>query len=240
MKREFVRTENAKRFRAAIAMLEARGAQEAGWLLVTGRPGEGKTTTIHNWASEVGAVMLTAQADWTVTRMREELAAKLGIEVSRGYQAKIGEAIALDEVPIIVDEAQFALHDAAACLEVLRGITDKSKTPLVAITMESEVPKFNRRTQIGSRFFHQCDFRASSEADVIAACAQLAEVEIADDLALRIHADTSARMRLVMNAIARVEQVARRLDKTHINADDVKTLPLVEEFQRLGARKRGA
>ena len=40
MKREFVRTENAKRFRAAIAMLEARGAQEAGWLLVTGRPGE--------------------------------------------------------------------------------------------------------------------------------------------------------------------------------------------------------
>lgn len=240
MKREFVRTENAKRFRAAIAMLEARGAQEAGWLLVTGRPGEGKTTTIHNWASEVGAVMLTAQADWTVTRMREELAAKLGIEVSRGYQAKIGEAIALDEVPIIVDEAQFALHDAAACLEVLRGITDKSKTPLVAITMESEVPKFNKRTQIGSRFFHQCDFRASSEADVIAACAQLAEVEIADDLALRIHADTSARMRLVMNAIARVEQVARRLDKAHINADDVKTLPLVEEFQRLGARKRGA
>ncbi len=240
MKREFVRTENAKRFRAAIAMLEARGAQEAGWLLVTGRPGEGKTTTIHNWASEVGAVMLTAQADWTVTRMREELAAKLGIEVSRGYQAKIGEAIALDEVPIIVDEAQFALHDGASCLEVLRGITDKSKTPLVAITMESEVPKFNRRTQIGSRFFHQCDFRASSEADVIAACAQLAEVEIADDLALRIHADTSARMRLVMNAIARVEQVARRLDKTHINADDVKTLPLVEEFQRLGARKRGA
>lgn len=240
MKREFVRTENAKRFRAAIAMLEARGAQEAGWLLVTGRPGEGKTTTIHNWASEVGAVMLTAQADWTVTRMREELAAKLGIEVSRGYQAKIGEAIALDEVPIIVDEAQFALHDGASCLEVLRGITDKSKTPLVAITMESEVPKFNRRTQIGSRFFHQCDFRASSEADVIAACAQLAEVEIADDLALRIHADTSARMRLVMNAIARVEQVARRLDKAHINADDVKTLPLVEEFQRLGARKRGA
>lgn len=240
MKREFVRTENAKRFRAAIAMLEARGAQEAGWLLVTGRPGEGKTTTIHNWASEVGAVMLTAQADWTVTRMREELAAKLGIEVSRGYQAKIGEAIALDEVPIIVDEAQFALHDGASCLEVLRGITDKSKTPLVTITMESEVPKFNRRTQIGSRFFHQCDFRASSEADVIAACAQLAEVEIADDLALRIHADTSARMRLVMNAIARVEQVARRLDKAHINADDVKTLPLVEEFQRLGARKRGA
>lgn len=35
-------------------------------------------------------------------------------------------------------------------------------------------------------------------------------------------------------------QAARRLDKAHINADDVKTLPLVEEFQRLGARKRGA
>jgi len=239
MKREFVRTENAKRFRAAISMLEARGAQEAGWLLVTGRPGEGKTTTIYNWASEARAVMLTAQANWTVTRMLDELAAKLSIDGGRGHQAKIGEAIALDEIPIVVDEAQFALHDGAACLEVLRGITDKSKTPLVAITMESDVPKFNRRTQIGSRFFHQLDFRPSTEEDVIAACAQLAEVHIGDDLARRIHADTSARMRLVMNAIARVEQVARRMGKAQIGADDVKAMPLVEDFQRLGARKRG-
>ena len=42
--------------------------------------------------------------------------------------------------------------------------------------------------------------------DVTAACAQLAEgVAIADDLAARIHDETGGRMRLVLNAISRVE-----------------------------------
>lgn len=241
MKQEFVRTENAKRFRAEIAMLEKRGALEAGWLLVTGRPGEGKTKTLHNWAAEVGAVMLTAQANWTVTRMMEELAAKLGIEPVRGYQAKVSETIGAEDMPIIVDEAQFALHDAAACMEVLRGITDKSGTMLIAVTMDHEVPRFNRREQIGSRFFRKCQFHESTLADVAAACSQLAEgVTIADDLVARIHQETGGRMRLVLNAISRVEQIAHHMKVATIGADAVATIALCEDFQRAGVRRRVA
>lgn len=239
MKQEFVRTENAKRFRAEVSMLEKRGALEAGWLLVTGRPGEGKTKTLHNWAAEAGAVMLTAQANWTVTRMMEELAAKLGIEPVRGYQAKVAETIGAEDMPIVLDEAQFALHDAAACLEVLRGITDKSGTILIAVTMDHEVPRFNRREQIGSRFFRRCQFHESTLGDVTAACAQLAEgVAIADDLAARIHDETGGRMRLVLNAISRVEQVAHHMKVPTINAAAVSAIALCEDFQRAGVRKR--
>ena len=89
MKREFVKTENAKRFRAHVALQENRGSQESGWIVVHGRPGEGKTRTLHNWASENGALMLTAQVDWTVRRMMVELADKLGIEPSTGFERRI-------------------------------------------------------------------------------------------------------------------------------------------------------
>lgn len=239
MKQEFVRTENAVRFRAEIAMLEKRGALEAGWLLVTGRSGEGKTKTLHNWAAEVGAVMLTAQANWTVTRMMEELAAKLGIEPVRGYQAKVAETIGAENMPIVLDEAQFALHDAAACLEVLRGITDKSGTILVAVTMDHEVPRFNRREQIGSRFFRKCQFHESTLGDVGAACQQLAEgVRIGDDLVERIHRETGGRMRLVLNAISRVEQIAHHLKAESLAAEAVASIALCEDFQRAGVRRR--
>ncbi|MCK2095666.1 AAA family ATPase [Thauera aromatica] len=241
MKQVFVKTENAKRFRTEIVMLEKRGALEAGWLLVTGRPGEGKTKTLHNWAAEVGAVMLTAQANWTVTRMMEELAAKLGIEPVRGYQAKVAETIGAEDMPIIVDEAQFALHDSAACMEVLRGITDKSGTMLVAVTMDHEVPRFNRREQIGSRFFRKCQFHESTLADVAAACEQLAEgVSIAADLVERIHRETGGRMRLVLNAISRVEQLAHHMKVATIGADAVAGIALCEDFQRAGVRRKGA
>ena len=239
MKHEFVRTENAKRFRAEITMLERRGALEAGWLLVTGRPGEGKTKTLHNWAAEAGAVMLTAQANWTVTRMMEELAAKLGIEPVRGYQARVAETIAAEDIALVLDEAQFALHDSAACMEVLRGITDKSGTMLIAVTMDHDVPRFNRREQIGSRFFRRCQFMQSTVADVAAACAQLAEgVEIAPDLIERIHTETGGRMRLVLNAISRVEQIAHHQGMTKIDATAVRSVALCEDFQRAGARRK--
>lgn len=241
MKQEFVKTENAKRFRAEIAMLERRGALEAGWLLVTGRPGEGKTKTLHNWAAEVGAVMLTAQANWTVTRMMEDLAAKLGVEPVRGYQNKVGELIGADDIPIVLDEAQFALHDSAACMEVLRGITDKSGTMLIAVTMDHDVPRFNRREQIGSRFFRKCQFHESTLADVAGACAQLAEgVEISADLVERIHTETGGRMRLVLNAISRVEQIAHHQKAARIDAGMVRGVALCEDFQRAGVRRRAA
>lgn len=236
MKREFVRTENAKRFRAGIAMLEARGALEAGWMLVIGRPGEGKTTTLHNWAAEVGAVMLTAQEGWTPTRMLVELAEKLGIEPVRGYERKIEETIAGEEIPIVLDESAFALGNNAACLERLRGITDKSCTLMVMAAMEQDRPKFARRMQIASRISYVCDFHKSTLDDVGAACRQLGEVEIAPDLVERIHRDTDARMRLVMTAINRVEAVARRNGKKTVEAADVKGLALCEDFNRAVVR----
>ena len=175
MKREFVKTENSKRLRAHVALQQNRGSQESGWIVVYGRPGEGKTRTLHNWASENGALMVTAQVDWTVRRMMLEFADKLGIEPTTGFERRIEEVIATEEIPIILDEAGFTLQRSAACLERLRGITDKTCTIVVIVVivmMEQDVPRLARRTQISSRA-RLCEFQKSTLADVAAACDQL-------------------------------------------------------------------
>ena len=186
----------------------------------------------------VAAAERLLQVDDVVKKCRFA-AAKLGIEPVRGYQAKVAETIGAENMPIVLDEAQFALHDAAACLEVLRGITDKSGTILVAVTMDHEVPRFNRREQIGSRFFRKCQFHESTLGDVGAACQQLAEgVRIGDDLVERIHRETGGRMRLVLNAISRVEQIAHHLKAESLAAEAVASIALCEDFQRAGVRRR--
>lgn len=246
MKREFVKTENAQRFKSTLGMLQQRGALEAGMLLVVGRPGEGKTTVLHNWAAKEGAVMLTAQEGWTPNRMLHELAEKLGVEPTRGYERKVEEVIAREEIPLVLDEAAFALANAAACLERLRGITDKSLTPLVMAAMEGDRPKFARRMQIASRISFVCEFQKSSVADVQTACNQLGEVAIGADLAERIWRETDGRMRLVMTAIARLEAVGRARPEGQkgqpLGLADAKGVPLCEDFNRgsrAGLRRAG-
>jgi len=103
MKREFVKTSNAALFDAKIKEAQLRGARESGLVALTGRPGEGKTRTLQAWAAEVGAVMVTAQVDWTPRKMIIEIAEKLGIEITRGFERRMEEMIVKGNISIIVD-----------------------------------------------------------------------------------------------------------------------------------------
>jgi DNA transposition AAA+ family ATPase len=234
MKKSFVRTENLERLEAGVNMLQERGAREAGWMLVTGRPGEGKTTTLHHWGASIGAAFITMRHGWRPTQMVAALAAELKVFVGRNVDADIGEALCGDDHigrVIVIDEAQFALQNSGACLDRLRGITDKSGTPVVLVGMAADVPKFGQREQIGSRIFNWTKFAPSGEADVMSACAQLAEVKIASDLVSRIQRDSGGRMRDVVNAIARIEMFAREVGQDSVSAADVKKVVLCEDYR---------
>lgn len=231
MKKEFVKTENDKRFRTAVEHKAQRAAAESDLLVVHGRAGDGKTRTLHNWASACNAVMLTGNPAWTVRRMMVELAGKLSIVTKGDWELSVGEQIAADETPVVVDEAGFALRDNAACLERLRSITDKSGTLLVLVVMERDMARLRQFDQITSRAT-LCPFHASTLADVKAACAQLTDVAIAPDLADRIWRDSAARMRLIVEAIKIAERVAMATDKTSVTAEDLAGFALCEDFNR--------
>lgn len=232
MKKHFVKTENLARLEAGVASLSIRGARESSWLLVTGRPGEGKTTTLYHWGASEAACYLTATQGMTPGRLIAAIADRMGITQGRNTETAIGAQLAMRQTPIILDEAGFALDDRAACLERLRGLTDKSGSPVLLIVMEQDIWKFNQHQQISSRIFNWVEFQPASRADVAAACQQLAEIEIDADLVARIHAETEGRMRSVLNAISRIEGVARAAGLQRVALADLAKQPLCEDYRR--------
>ena len=212
MKRQFVKNANARNFETYISKMQRRGPQEAGLLLVTGRPGDGKTTTLYNYAGRAQAVMLTAAVDSTPRRLMVELAEKLGIEAARNYEREIEAVIARNGTTLILDEAGFALANNAACVEKLRSITDKTMTLLVMVVMKHDMSKLNqpRLKQLADRINDICEFKRATLEDVQLACGQLGEVAMAPDLVAHIQKVTDGSMRQVLSAICRVEETAAR------------------------------
>lgn len=236
MRKQFVRTKNLAALELGIEMLKDCGAREARWMLATGRPGEGKTTTLFNLGSRLKAVFVTAKQGWTPGQMIRALALDMNVFPGRDADTTLGEWLSKpgeDGKIIIIDEAQFALANRAACLERLRGITDKSGTPVILVAMQEDVESFGRHEQISSRIFNWVKFEGASREDIANACQQLAEVQIAADLVERIHIETDGRMRNVIKAISRIEMAAKGLGKEAVGAADMRKTKLVEDY-RLG------
>ena len=184
--------------------------------------------------ARLGAIFVTARQGWTPGQMIKALALDMNIYAGRDADVTLGEWLAqpgADGKVIIIDEAQFALSNRAACLERLRGITDKSGTPVILVAMQEDVERFGRHEQISSRIFNWVRFEPSSPEDVAGACQELAEVQIAPDLVARIHADTDGRMRDVIKAISRIEMAAKGLGKDAVNAADMRKTKLVEDYR---------
>ncbi len=250
MKRQFVKNTNARNFETYISKMQKRGPQEAGLLLVTGRPGDGKTTTLYNYAGRVNAVMLTAAVDSTPRRLLVELAEKLGVETTRSFEREIEAVIARNNTTIILDEAGFALANNAACVEKLRSITDKTLSLLVMVVMRHDMSKLNqpRLKQLADRINDICEFKRATLEDVQLACAQLGEVPMAPALVAYIHKETDGSMRQVLSAICRVEETALRRPEAQrgdmMELADVKGVTLCNDFglamRRMNARSNTA
>ena len=234
MKHHFVETENATRFKASIEMLEQRGAMEAGGLLVTARPGEGKSTVVDHWAVRSGAVYLRAKTEWTPHYMMLELAQALDVDTrgkAKDVFARVQARIAAEQVPIIIDEVEHALRNGAACLEQVRDISDLSEVIVVLIGMEQARGRISRHMQLASRIGYVCEFKPATLVDVKLSCAQLCEIGVADDLVAEIHRQSDGRMRMVLNAISRAELVGKGLGRGTVCLDDVKGMALCEDWQ---------
>ncbi|MFM2056079.1 MAG: hypothetical protein RLY71_464 [Pseudomonadota bacterium] len=240
MKTHFVQTQNYARLLAGMTVLEQRGSRESGGMVITGRPGDGKTTNLKNLGSRLGAVFVTCTQGMSPGRLVEALADRLGLPATRYIDEAIGERLTLDQTPVLLDEAQFALADGAACLERLRSITDKSGTPFVLVFMERDLWRVGQREQISSRIACRVEFRPAELDDITEVCRQLSDVAIAPDLVKRIHTDTQGRMRSVLNAISRIEIAARTLGKTAVAAADLRQVVLCDDYRAgLAGLERG-
>ena len=221
MKHQFVPTSNYRRFIEAVKRLESRGATEASLMLVSGAPGRGKTNVTDGWASQTGALHLRANQGWTPNGFLRALAETLSVE-ARGASDIVFQRLLLalgaykingkpaPFPPLVVDEIQHCLHNNAAVLERIRDFSDRTGSIVVLVAGEDEVlRRIKKFPQISSRIGENVEFQLASVDDIALICKQLAEVEIKPDLVGAIHKEAGGVLRLVMNAIASVEEVAK-------------------------------
>ena len=212
MKTSFVRTENYAAFSAAVKAVEQRGAQEAGLMLVYGNPGYGKSHIVSKWAEEQNAVFLRAYVDWTPKYFLTELARLLHID-ARGSSQQIFERllkiVVQEQLPIVIDEAEFTLHNKAAALEKIRDFSDRAEVTVVLIGMEKIQSRIAVYKQISSRIAQVVEFQPATLADVALACKQLCEYEVSPAMASEVYRLSNGRMREIMNIIANMERIAK-------------------------------
>lgn len=203
---------NVQRFLSGQKTVESRGAREAGWHLAQGEPGYGKSRTLQWWSVKKTPVFVRAKADWTPAWALKDIAAALGLQQSHRvnvlFEAICNELMAKGCPPLVIDEIDHAARSVRV-LESLRCITDTSECALIAGGMKGVEGVMKRYPQIHSRIAQVTTFGPASAADVSLICEQLCDVEIAPDLAEEIKRVTHGSVRLVMNAIARVERFAK-------------------------------
>lgn len=249
MKKGFVKTENFKRLAEAQKIVDRRGAREAGLVLIKGHFGIGKSELTERWAAESNWVFVRAKETWTVRGMLDELADKMGISKSgraQEVQARIIGRLAVDMVPMIIDEADYLLKGkgsktTANMLEAVRDITDLTGSTCFLVGMENFPAKVAVHGHIASRVAKVVELLPLSVQDVRATVTAKAEVAVDDEVVALVHQQANGRMRMVLGAIANIEQWAQANSWTKVTADLVKGRALCTEFtgsQRLGRQLR--
>jgi DNA transposition AAA+ family ATPase len=206
-------TVNFQNFMTSTRRVEGRGAAEAGWLLVLGEPGLGKSRAMSYYSVTQNSVFLRAKAAWTVNWMLRELVTELGEQPARRSEHLLDQAVKHFAVnagrTLIVDEVDHAMHDIRV-LESIRDISDMTEITVIIGGMRGAERKLRRHPHIYSRIADVCRFEAASLADTRAMCAALCEAEVAEDLAIELHRQAGGYFREIVNAIAEVERMAKR------------------------------
>lgn len=244
MKKGFVHTENFKRLAEAYKAVSKRGASEAGLVITQGGYGIGKSELTERWAVDNGAVFVRCKATWTKRALLDELAEKMGLD-KRGrnqeVQARIIGKLSVNMAPMMFDEADHLIGSTASLLEVVRDITDITGVMCFLVGMEQFGFKVARYEHIASRVAKVIEFKPLNLTDVTSACTLMSEVPLDETAIEQIHLQCKGRMRLVLNAIAVIEQWAQANSWARVTADHIKGRAICTEFsgKHIGPTTRG-
>jgi DNA transposition AAA+ family ATPase len=234
MRKGFVPTANFRLMAEAQRQVERRGAAEAGIVIIRGAFGVGKSQIVERWAVDNRAIFVRCKETWTKRALLDELAERMGLD-NRGrnseVQARIIGRLAVDMLPLVFDEADHLIRSTPALLECIRDITDTCGVACFLVGMERFGDKLGRYGHIASRVARIVDFAPLPLEDVAAACTKLCEVPLAPEVVALMHAQSHGRMRLVLNAIATLEQWAAANGWQQIKAEHVKGKALCVEFK---------
>lgn len=148
MKNTFVETDNFRRFIGSLKALDERGAEEACIVVVDGKPGLEKTTTLSRWVAQTGSIYLRAQKGWDYSWFVQDLLTELSVDPHsiRGRRDRFARVLqeledradraALDDkvFGIVIDECDM-ISRRPEIMEAIRGISDLKFLPTILVGM---------------------------------------------------------------------------------------------------------
>lgn len=241
MRNIFAKTTNVRKFLAGVEGVLERGAREACLMVVDGRPGLGKTATVTWWAVQQGAVLVRAKAGWTPTWMLKELIEAMGgtprqnthevlfrqvVEMAAGMQTQSERdgrvfGVVVDEVDHLFPESgrRDRKERARIALETLRDLSDLLAIPIVLTGMGRVRGRLTEYPQVASRVARYVEFAPAGAEDVRLMARELCECPVADDLVATLTRASKGLAREVMEGLARIETVGRRVRREVTLAD---------------------
>jgi len=244
MKPTFVETSNVREFYGALKKVNERGAQEACMVVVDGKPGLGKTTTMNRWVTQTGSIYLRAQPGWDYIWLLDELLTELSVDPKsiRGKRPKFARilhelkeraerAVFQDKVfGVVIDECDL-VSSRAEIMEGIRGISDLRFLPTILVGMGSLRDNLRRFPQIESRSPNKVEFKPSTLEDTRALINGRCEVPIADDLVEFVWKRSRGYNREILDAIAHMERFGLRIniDQTGLTVADMAGQPIMQD-----------
>lgn len=245
MKNAFVETGNVRRFQSSLSALERRGAQEACLMVVDGLPGLGKTTALHRWAAQTGAVYIRAKKEWTPSWFLNDLLAQFRIAPSHSYQKRYAQALEAmlqaqstltlqkRTFAVVIDEADHISRNSRI-MESIRDFSDMGDIVFVLVGMGKIRDNLTAFPQVASRVAQYVRFEHASRDDVAAFYGTRCEVPVGDDVIDFTHQVTGGFNREILEAMATVERIGRRNGGTAVGLSQLAGHPLVND-RRTGA-----
>ena len=224
MRDTFVETGNVRRFMAALKTLDERGAVEACMVVVDGKPGLGKTTTLSRWVAQTGSVYLRAQKGWDYSWLIQDLLTELSVSyqqirgkrerfarVLQELQIRAEAAMLEDRVfGLVIDECDL-VSARSEIMEAIRGVSDVLFMPTILVGMGRLRDNLRRFPQIESRAPHKVEFQPAGLEDVTALIRGRCEVPVAPDLIGFVARLSKGYNREILDAIANIERFGRRM-----------------------------
>ena len=188
-------------------------------------------------------MFVRAKETWTKRTVLEEIGAKMGLATDgrlSDLQNRIIAQLAVSMVPIIIDEADHLVdRHSAAKLEVIRDMTDLTGIMCFLVGMEGFPVMVARYGHIASRVAKVVELEPLNLEDVRATVTAKSEVEMSAEVVQALFQQSRGRMRLVLSAIANIEQWAAANSWQRVDAEHIKGRALVAEFTSTQAALRG-
>lgn len=222
MRVKTVPVKNVARLSAAARALLSRAPGAPGMGLIEGETGYGKSTAVAWLSNQVPSIYVRALSLWSPNVMLKTLCEELRLPSGGANGTLVGrivEALFRTQQAVFIDEADY-LVGSKRMTETLRDLHDLATVPVILIGMSGIDQRLAGCKQLTGRIAQHVQFEALDIEDAALIARELCDVTVQPDLLAKIHADARGSVRLIVVALARIEQHAKAKGLSTIGAAD--------------------